>query len=198
MYVPFQKCVFGSCLRCQCIKSGTLRHKFADFWPSILSVVISRLSIGGSGHHYRKKSSSSFFYCFIYVHVLCEENITSGLFLIEHSVPEEDPDVANTRFLAQSEELWEALEASGWLLQDKISWVMLGSANVSDEATTTPKWKARHAAFKCIPRLTCTHTSTTRAATISSLVQPDVCEKPFLPNIFYFAIEQFEIKKSRN
>ena len=72
---------------------------------------------------------------------------------------------------------------------------MLGSANVSDEATTTPKWKARHAAFKCIPRLTCTHTSTTRAATISSLVQPDVCEKPFLPNIFYFAVEQFEIKK---
>ena len=74
---------------------------------------------------------------------------------------------------------------------------MLGSANVSDEATTTPKWKARHAAFKCIPRLTCTHTSTTRAATISSLVQPDVCEKPFLPNIFYFAVEQFEIKKNR-
>ena len=55
MYVPFQKCVFGSCLRCQCIKSGTLRQKFADFWPSILSVVISRLSIGGSGHHYRNK-----------------------------------------------------------------------------------------------------------------------------------------------
>ena len=27
------------------------------------------------------------------------------------------------------------------------------------------------------------------------LVQPDVCEKPFLPNIFYFAVEQFEIKK---
>ena len=50
--------------------------------------------------------------------------------LIEHSVPE-DPAKANTRFLAQSEELWEALEASGWLLQqeDKISWVMLGSAN---------------------------------------------------------------------
>ena len=50
-----------------------------------------------------------------------KRKFTSGLFLIEHSVPEEDPDVANTRFLAQSEELWEALEASGWLLQDKIS-----------------------------------------------------------------------------
>ena len=28
------------------------------------------------------------------------------------------------RFLAQSEELWEAVEASGWMFQDKISWVM--------------------------------------------------------------------------
>ena len=61
---------------------------------------------------------------------------TSLFSLIEHSLPE-DPDLANTRFVAQSEELWEALEASGWSLQpeDKISWVMLGSANAATSGT---------------------------------------------------------------
>ena len=73
----------------------------------------------------------SFFYFFIYV----QDYLCMSVLLIEHSVPE-DINVANTRFLTQSEELWEALETSGWLLQDKISWVMLGSANVSGEATT--------------------------------------------------------------